>query len=691
MNEITFPTTRSKQITRRSFQTIFHQRLIPLSVLGVIIVISIILHLYNIQSIGAGNEYYTAAVKSMLQSWHNFFFVAAEPGGSVTVDKPPLGLWFQTAFAAMFGVSGLSVTFPNLIAGVLSVPLLYYLVKKAFGVKAGLVAAFVLTITPVFLAVNRNNTMDGMLNFTLLLAAWAFLIAAESKNWLFLLAGAVLMGLGFNIKMLQAFLPLPAFFAVYLFGAQLCWIRKTFHLVLTTFILLVVSLSWAVVVDLTPANQRPYVGSSTSNSVLELALGYNGVNRLLGLMEHRPPGNAYANRSQGGIIPPSQIIKPPYAEQMHPSQAGQMHIPDYPPYGGMMPPQGAGAGNLAETGQPGILRFFLPPMAKEMSWLLPFALMAILLTAFSYPITLPLSSPQQRSLLVWGGWLFISLVFFSAAGFFHNYYLASLSTPLGALVGIGVSGFDIKKLSEKPFYAVGLWFAAGITLAFQVYLIAQLGLKGGWVGVSLALFCFSGMLFILPWLLKRYTFLITSLAQTLLLMSMFLLPSVWSVLTITHQGNNGLPSAYVGEAEERLHSLTPRLDTADSGDLSGINADLLAYLQENTQNMKYLLAVSDSRSGSNLVLKTGRPVLFMGGFSGNDKVVDENALEEMVVKGVIRFILLGGMRPGPSSNDNTIQNWTEQHCQAVQSFEHEQSPRSPMHLGRERKLYDCAP
>ena len=61
--------------------------------------VSLLLHLLNIGMIGDGNLYYTAAVKSMLQSWDNFFFAAVEPGGSVTVDKPPLGLWIEALFA----------------------------------------------------------------------------------------------------------------------------------------------------------------------------------------------------------------------------------------------------------------------------------------------------------------------------------------------------------------------------------------------------------------------------------------------------------------------------------------------------------------------------------------------------------------------------------------------------------------
>lgn len=247
-----------------------------------IVSLSAFLHFFKLEHIGDANLYYTAAVESMLGSWHNFFFVAAEPGASVTVDKPPLGLWIEAASAFLFGVNGFAVVLPNILAGLISIPLIYHLVKKYFGTGAGLIAGLVIAITPVSIAAQRNNTMDGMLTFTLILAAWAFLKAAETDKTRFLWLGAVLVGLGFNIKMLQAFLPLPAFYALYFLGAKVGWWRKIVNLVLASLILLVVSLSWAVVVDLIPPKSRPFIGSSTDNSVMELILGHNGLNRWLG-------------------------------------------------------------------------------------------------------------------------------------------------------------------------------------------------------------------------------------------------------------------------------------------------------------------------------------------------------------------------------------------------------------------------
>jgi 4-amino-4-deoxy-L-arabinose transferase-like glycosyltransferase len=241
------------------------------------------LRFVNLNALGFANHYYASAVVSMSQSWHNFFFAAAEPGGSVSVDKPPLGLWLQVISAAIFGVNSLGLLLPQLLAGLLSVLLIYHLVRRSFGTAAGLLAGLALAVMPVVVATDRNNTMDSTLVFSLLLAAWAFIKATETSRLRYLLLGAFLVGVGFNIKMLEAFIPLPAFYLLYLTGASEKVWRKLLKLAAASVLLVVVSLSWMTIVDLTPANQRPYVGSSGNNSELNLALGYNGMNRLLGM------------------------------------------------------------------------------------------------------------------------------------------------------------------------------------------------------------------------------------------------------------------------------------------------------------------------------------------------------------------------------------------------------------------------
>ena len=177
--------------------------------------ISIFMNFYQLGQNGFGNLYYASAIRSMLDSWHNFFFVSFDPGGFVSIDKPPLGFWLQAASAKIFGFTPVSIFLPQALAGVLSVLLLYYLVRRPFGE----VAALALAISPISVLTNRNNTIDSTLVLVMLLGAWAVLRAAESGKLRWLLLCAVFVGLGFNIKMLEAYLVVPAYGLLYLMAA----------------------------------------------------------------------------------------------------------------------------------------------------------------------------------------------------------------------------------------------------------------------------------------------------------------------------------------------------------------------------------------------------------------------------------------------------------------------------------------
>src|SRR5438132_3239657 len=242
----------------------------------------------------------------MMDNWHNFFFASYDPGGFVTIDKPPVGFWFQVLSAKIFGFNPVSILLPQALAGVLSVLLLYYLVRRHFGVVAGLLAALALAITPLSIVTNRNDTIDSTLALTILLGAWAVLRAAETGRLRWLLLSAAIVGIGFNIKMLEAYLVVPAYGLLYLLAAPKSLWKRIGHLALALVVLLVVSFSWALTVDLTPASQRPYVDSTQDNSEISLALGYNGINRLIGGFGRggfggRPRTNAPTNATNDSI------------------------------------------------------------------------------------------------------------------------------------------------------------------------------------------------------------------------------------------------------------------------------------------------------------------------------------------------------------------------------------------------------
>jgi 4-amino-4-deoxy-L-arabinose transferase-like glycosyltransferase len=233
----------------------------------------------------------------------------------------------------------------------------------------------VLAVTPISVATSRHNNLESLLVLAVLLAAWAFVLAVETGRLRWLLVGALMVGLGFNIKMLQAFLVLPAFYLLYLVAAPVGRWPRTVHLGLVTVVLLVVSLSWTVAVDLTPADQRPYVGSSSNNTVTELIVGNNGLTRL--------------------------------------------------------------TGSDSDAGDPGPLRLLNQQLAGQIGWLLPLAVVGLAAASWQRRPHLPLSQ-QHQALVLWGMWFMPQAVFFSAAGDFDPHYLVMLAPAIAALVGAGV-------------------------------------------------------------------------------------------------------------------------------------------------------------------------------------------------------------------------------------------------------------
>jgi 4-amino-4-deoxy-L-arabinose transferase-like glycosyltransferase len=656
-----------------------------LIILGAVSFISLGLHIYNIDAIGDANLYYTAAVESMLDSWSNFFFLAAEPGGSVSVDKPPLGLWIETVFAFFLGVQGWVVVLPNIIAGIASIPLLYYLVKKCLGTGPGVVAAAVMAFMPVVVATNRNNTMDSMLVLILLLAAWAFIVAIERGKLRYLLIGSFIVGLGFNVKMLQAFLPLPAFYALYFFASRENWIRKMGHLGSATFVLVVVSLSWAILVDSTAAEMRPYVGSSTDNTVMDLIFGHNGLNRLFGggKKDNGPNEFQVADDVQSSPhqlhipldagrqsnAPSNMKTSPRLLSSLPPGQ--QAPRDGYPPIAPPSYPQtGQGGGPLPDTpdavrnqrmnevGNPGWTRFFEVPLAKEMSWFLPFALISIVLAVLDTQLTLPVTSKVHKGILLWGGWLLTCLVFFSLAEFFHAYYMVMLTPALGGCIALGVY-MIWKWWTTKPWLAGSILLSSGmLTLAFQLYLASQFKVSGDFLSVTITVFFFGSGIALIGLLLQIQGQWWKCISLIAVLCSLMVIPLTWSYLTVrTDSPNVNLPQAYAGVFDQ--HEAEPQIRAAD------IQLAVLDYVLANNGSSKFLLAVPSAQVGAKYVLKTGQPVLYMGGFNGRDEVVNANDLANLVGVGELEYVYYD-IHPKVGKLD--IFQWLNSNCVAVPEF-----------------------
>ncbi len=652
-----------------------------LALVGVVL-LAVTLNFVRLAQEGYGNLYYAATVKSMLTSWHNFFFASFDPGGFVTVDKPPLGFWIQATSTALLGFEGWSLLLPQALAGVLSVIVLYGLVRRVFGPTAALLAALVLAVTPISVAANHNNTIDSLLILILLLAAWAVSRAAEAGRLRWLLAGAFLVGLGFNVKMMQAYLALPAFYLLYLLAPPLPWWKRLAHLALATALLLAVSLSWAVVVDLTPSDQRPYIGSSQDNTVMELIVGHNALARLLpanlrgggpaGPQQPPPPG---WRPGQPRNAPPSL---PPASRPLPPPGGQPVQLP--PPPGG---PANSPAANqdsrqpfVQEIGERGVLRLFNRQLAGQISWLLPLAGLGLLAAAWQTRLRFP-PHRHHQALLLWSMWLLPQMIFFSVANLFHRYYLAMMAPAVAALVGAGVVAMwrDYRQAGARGWLLpLALIACAGV----QAAILAEFPAWSRWLTPLVGGLCLAvaGVLAAARLAGRGEQRTWPAAVATLGVLALLVAPTVWAVIPVWHGGDASLPFA----GPELLATPSRRGDVPDV-------SRLVDYLQAQRGAEPFLAATLNANSAAPLILTTGEPVMALGGFSGGDQILSAEELAAWVRAGAVRFFLL----PAQGGGQQQLTRWVAGHCTVVPP-EQWQAP-APGGAGRPdpggTTLFDC--
>ncbi len=544
------------------------------------------LRLWRLDANGFGTEYYAAGVRSMLESWHLFFFNSFDPAGFVTLDKPPVAFWIQTASAWLFGYGGLSLLLPQVVEGLLSIAVLRHLVRRSFGEAAGLLAALFLALTPVAVAIDRSNNTDSALVLFVLLAAWATLNAIERPSAWRMSGAMALAGVAFNVKMLVALGVVPILGLAYLLAAPIPFWRRIAHLAVSGVALVVVSLSWVVIFDLVPREQRPYAGSSHTNSMLELVVGHNGIERFERLI--RRPRLAFE---------PSVVQPPP------PGFATRLRMSDSVPVG--------------------VLRLADRHLAGQFAWLLPLAAIGALFAARRVKAAWPLA-PPHASLLLWGGWaLTYGVVFSFAGGIFHAYYLAVLGPPLAALAGIGLATL----WSER--WRLALPLAVLATAAWQAYIAFDLAtwriddvptMLLGALGAGTLLTCLR---------VSRVTFA-----------GLLVLPGAWALSSALATGNVMLPSASLARV------LAPHDTTRHTGvrsfPVATDDARLLAFLEANHRGERFALATANARLAAPVIVRTGLPVMAFGGFMGTDPILSPDALKRMVVRGEVRFVVLSG-------------------------------------------------
>jgi 4-amino-4-deoxy-L-arabinose transferase-like glycosyltransferase len=598
-----------------------------------------VLYLWGLSASGWANAFYAAAAQAGSESWTAWFFGSSDAANAITVDKTPAALWVTGLSVRLFGLSSWSVLVPQALMGVASVALLHATVRRTAGPAAGLLAGAVLALTPVAVLMFRFNNPDALLTLLLIGAAYALLRAVEAGRTRWLLLAGVLVGVGFLTKMLQAFLVLPAFAAVWLLAAPVAARRRVRDLLLAGGAVLVSAGWWVLVVELWPAGSRPYVGGSQTNSVLELVFGYNGLGRLTG------------------------------------DEVGSV--------GGAMTAPGAYAAG-GTWGRTGLTRLFAGSLGGDASWLLPAALV-LLVALLWWTRGAPRTDRVRAAALVWGGWLVVHVAVFSLmAGIFHGYYQVVLAPSIGALAGIGAVELWRRRAGSAPRVVLAGVLATAAGWAFVLLRRAPEWQPWlAWAVLALGLVGVAGVLVThrLPRGAARGVAVVgvlTALAA----------PAAWSVATAATPHSGAIP--FSGPEDARLGGGGLRIGGPPSGGRVGgtpvagsptgggdgplgrrIGGDgvlfggnllgaptppaaVTALLRQDADAHTWAAATIGSNSAAAHQLAGGEPVMALGGFNGTDPSPTLEQFQQLVAEGRVHWFV------GDAGRSNTASGGSDE-------------------------------
>jgi 4-amino-4-deoxy-L-arabinose transferase-like glycosyltransferase len=455
----------------------------PYPELAAVMSLAAILNLWALARNGWANQFYAAAVKSMSGSWHDFLFASLDKGGVMTVDKPPLALWVQALSVRVFGFHSLSILVPQALMGVASVALVYDLVRRRFGRLGGFVAGLALALTPIAVAISRHNNPDSLLILCCVAALWFTVRALEDPRTRWLVAAGVCVGLGFETKMLVALVVVPGIVAAWLWVAPAARgrLRALRQLLAGGGAMLLVGGAWPLLVELTPAADRPWISGTSDNRILSLIFEYNGLGRVDG-------------------------------------QAGG--------------PGGLGGGTMF-GGTTGPLRLLNSALGGQAGWLLGFALgggVAVLVAS-----RLRRSDARSGWLLALGGAFVTTAVLFSSAGgIFHPYYVSLLAPFAAVLVGAGAA-----QLSDGGFSARVLAPLA-VVLGVIVELVVRADYPGQLTWLPPVLIVVGALAVLALAAFSSRTVRLAALGAALA--ALLAAPSVWAFDTLGHATSGTFPA-----------------------------------------------------------------------------------------------------------------------------------------------------
>jgi 4-amino-4-deoxy-L-arabinose transferase-like glycosyltransferase len=646
--------------------------------LAPVLSLSAVLVTHRLAQNGYANVFYSAGVRSMLGSFHNFLFNSFDPGGLVTVDKPPLSLWVQVASAKLFGFSPLSLLLPEALVGVLTVAVLYAVMRRPFGRPAALAGALALAVFPSFVAVSRDNGVDPLLILLMLFACGAGLRAARTGGLAALLSCAALVGLAFNAKTLAAFPVVPGLALAYLLCAPVPLLRRVLKLLAAGVLLAAVAFSWTAFVEATPASKRPYVGGSTDNTELNLTFGYNGFGRV-----------------EGQVGGPDQIFVrlgavAPFSPRVHTTlKAKKTAAPKSVP--NPLLPDGHYTNPTPFGGAIGPLRLFHVGLGGQGAWMLPFALFGLVALALgilwpprgaaageSEPADQPPGSRWERlrrdgrtaGLLVLGGWFLVEAALLSLSqGIVHPYYVSALAPGASAMVGAGAVAFA-RFGRGRDWRVVLLALAVAGTVAAQLVLLHREHYAHWLVGVLIAAAA-VGLLALLA--VRR----LAAPATALLLAVLLIAPTAFSTTTWSIPVEGTFPAA----GPRVAGGLGPYGIAAHN---VRVDRDLMRFIDARHPTRKWEALTVSSNTAASLIL-LGFRAGAVGGYSGTDPALDGPGLARLVAHHEARYVVLGGAYS--SRGGNLATQAVIRACRYIPSEVWLHFPRWSIYS---LALYDCA-
>lgn len=584
--------------------------------LAVLLVATGVAYLWNLSVNGWANSFYAAAVQSGAKSWKAFFFGSSDWANSITVDKTPASLWPMEISVRIFGMHSWSMLMPQVLLGLASVALLWATLRRTHGPAAGLIGGLLLAVTPVAILMFRYNNPDALLVFLMIAAVWAMTRALADGRWRWLVLCGAFVGVGFLAKQLQVLLVVPALALAYLFAGPPRLGKRIFQLLAAGAAMIAGAGWWVLTAQLWPASSRPYFGGSQHNSIIELTLGYNGLDRL-GVGSSSTPRPAASNSD----------------------------TPSGPPMGG----PGADAG---------IARLFNDSIGGQIAWLIPAALL-MLAAGVILRGKASRTDPQRAALILWGGWgLVTGLVFSFMKGIFHEYYTVALAPAVAGVVGIGAAMLWPER--ERLWCRGTLAATVALTTITSVVLLSRShafvpGLR--WFVLAAGTLAALAILVPQPRRLSAVTVVAAIVAATAG-------PAAYSAQTIATGHHGGIVQAGPQLRKGWLPSGTPGGAGSDSSGGAGHSGAtpnaaeqapyppggdspwrpseaLVALLRANASRYTWAAATVGSTKAADLQLPTGYPVMPIGGFGGGDPAPTLEQFQRFVAEEQIHYFVPG--------------------------------------------------